>query len=255
MTETLLTSEFRGVLRYLRLSPMKETLPERVELAKRENIPYHTFLELVLTDEMERRQRLSALNRSKRASLDREMTQEKWDESSKVTFDRRLFSELTRLRFIEEHHHVLLLGPVGVGKTFLANALGHIACRRGYSVLMMRAEKMLKTLKASRLDQTYDAEMRRLIHVALLIVDDLGLDQIDADGSRDLYEIIVERHRRGSMLVTSNREPQEWLSTMTDPLRAQSAIDRLQNAAYELVIEGESYRKRQKPRLDPESAR
>jgi DNA replication protein DnaC len=170
---------------------MKETLPERLELAKSENTPYQTFLELVLTDEMERRQRLSALNRSKRASLEREMTLEKWDESSKVTFDRRLFSELTRLRFIEQHYHVLLLGPVGVGKTFLANALGHIACRRGYSVLMMRAEKMLKSLKAARLDQTYDAEMRRLIHVALLIVDDLGLDQIDADASRDLYEIIA----------------------------------------------------------------
>jgi DNA replication protein DnaC len=114
---------------------------------------------------------------------------------------------------------------------------------------MMRAEKMLKGLKAARLDQTYDAEMRRLIRTDLLVVDDLGLDQLDSEGSRDLYEIIVERHRSGSMLVTSNREPREWLSTMTDPLRAQSAIDRLQNAAYELVVEGESYRKRQKPKL------
>ena len=228
---------------------MRETLPERITLARQKKIPYEAFLELVLTDEMERRQRLSAQNRSKRASLDPQMVQENWDETAKVTFDRRLFAELSTLRFLQDHHHVLILGPVGVGKTFLASSLGHIACRRGYSVLMMRAEKMLKGLKAARLDQIHDAEMRQLIRTDLLIVDDLGLDQLDSEGSRDLYEIIVERHRRGSMLVTSNREPQEWLATMTDPLRAQSAIDRLQNAAYELVVEGESYRKRQKPKL------
>ena len=249
MSSELSSPEFRQVLRYLRLSPMRETLPERIALARQKKIPYETFLELVLTDEMERRQSLSAQNRSKRASLDPQMVQENWDETAKVTYDHRLFSELTTLRFLQDHHHVLILGPVGVGKTFLATSIGHIACRRGYSVLMMTAEKMLKGLKAARLDQTYDAEMRRLIRTDLLVVDDLGLDQLDSEGSRDLYEIIVERHRSGSMLVTSNREPQEWLATMTDPLRAQSAIDRLQNAAYELVVEGESYRKRQKPKL------
>lgn len=249
MNSELTSPEFRQVLRYLRLSPMRETLPERLALARQKSIPYETFLELVLTDEMERRQRLSAQIRSKKANLDPQLVQENWDETAKVTFDRRLFAELTTLRFLQEHHHVLILGPVGVGKTFLATALGHIACRRGYSVLMMRAEKMLKGLKAARLDQTHDAEMRRLIRTDLLIVDDFGLDHLDSEASRDLYEIIVERHRSGSMLVTSNREPQEWLSTMTDPLRTQSAIDRLQNAAYELVVEGESYRKRQKPRI------
>jgi DNA replication protein DnaC len=248
MSAEAISPEFRQVLRYLKLSPLRETLPERVELARQKKLAHQAFLELVLTDEMERRQRLGARNRARRANLETQMVLEGWDETAKVTFDRQLFSELTTLRFLEEHQHVLILGPVGVGKTFLATALGHIACRRGFTVLMARAEKMLKSLKCSRLDQSYDAEMRRLIRVDLLVVDDLGLDQLDSDASRDLYEIIVERHRRGSMVVTSNREPQEWLGTMTDPLRAQSAIDRLQNAAHELVVEGESYRKRQKPR-------
>jgi DNA replication protein DnaC len=249
MSAETISPEFRQVLRYLKLSAMRDTLPERLELARQKKMPHLPLLELVLTDEMERRQRQAAQRRSQRASLDPQMVLESWDETAKVQFDRRLFSDLTTLRFIEEHHHVLILGPVGVGKTFLANALGHIACRRGHPVVMMRAEKMLKGLKACRLDGTHEAEMRRLIRAELLIVDDLGLDQMDAEASRDLYEIIVERHRRGSMVVTSNRDPQEWLATMTDPLRAQSAIDRLQNAAYELVVEGESYRKRQKPRL------
>ncbi len=147
----------------------------------------------------------------------------------------------------EDKRHMLILGPVGVGKTFLATAIAHIACRRRLSVLMRRVDRLLKTLKACRLDNSYDKEMRRLISVDLLVLDDFGIDQLDATESRDIYEIIVERHRAGSMIVTSNRSPEEWLATMSDPLRAQSAIDRLHNAAYDLVIEGESYRKRQKP--------
>ena len=91
--------------------------------------------------------------------------------------------------------------------------------------------------------------MRRLIAVDLLILDDFGLDALDPTESRDVYEILLERHHRRSTIVTSNRAPKEWLATMSDPLRAQSVIDRLTNAAYELVLDGESYRRRQKPSL------
>lgn len=250
MSAETLTTELRQALRALKLSPMKETLPERLTLARTRKMGHEAFLELVLTDEVERRQRLMVANRARRGALDPQMTLEGWDDTAKVSFDRELLSDLATLRFLQDHHHVLILGPVGVGKTFLASALGHIACRRGHSVVMARADRLLKGLKAARLDATYDVEMRRLIRTELLIIDDLGIDILDPEASRDLYEIIVERHRRGSMVVTSNREPQEWLATMSDPLRAQSAIDRLQNGAHELVIEGESYRKRQKPRRE-----
>ena len=141
------------------------------------------------------------------------------------------------------------MGPVGVGKTFLAHALGHIACRRGHSVIAVRADRMLKTLRQARLIQTYELELRRLLAIDLLVLDDFGLDAMDAQESRDAYEIFTERHRAGSMIVTSNRGPDEWLGTFADPVRAQSAIDRFTSNAYDLVVEGESYRARLKPKI------
>jgi len=143
---------------------------------------------------------------------------------------------------------VLVLGPVGVGKTFLATALGHIACRRHVSVHFERADRLHKRLKACRLDGTYEAEMRKLIRVDLLIIDDVTLQPLDAVATSDFDDLVVERHRRAATACTSNRDTSEWLAVMAEPLLAQSAIDRVTSAARELVIEGESYRKREKPR-------
>jgi DNA replication protein DnaC len=196
---------------------------------------------------VERRDRASASRRARAAGLDPQMVAEAWDTEAAVSFDRELWAELCTLRFVEEGAGALVLGPVGVGKTHLASALGHLAVRRRRSVLFSRTDLLLKRLKASRLDGTYEAEMRRLLRVDLLILDDFCLRPMDDVETQDVYEVVVERHRRASTVATSNREPPEWLGMMADPLLAQSTIDRLQSAAYELVVEGESYRQRQKP--------
>jgi DNA replication protein DnaC len=243
-----LSLELRAALRRLKLGPIKETLPERLRLARERAMPHQDFLEMVLAEECERRNQLAASQRAQRARLDPALQLEAWDDSAKVTFDRQLLAELATLRFLEDHHNILIVGQVGVGKTHLASGLGHVACRRGYSVLLVRSDAIHKQLRASRLDHTLEREMRRLIAVDLLILDDFGLDTLDPTESRDVYEILLERHQRRSTIVTSNRGPDEWQATLSDPLRAQSAIDRLVNAAFELVLEGETYRRRQKPK-------
>jgi hypothetical protein len=139
---------------------------------------------------------------------------------------------------------------VGVGKTHLATALGHIAVRRRVPTLMLRADAMFKRLKASRLDNSTEAEMRRLAQVRLLLIDDFALQPMDATETADFYELVVARHHQAATVLTSNRSPDEWLAMMSDPLLAQSAIDRLTSTAHELVVEGQSYRRRQKPSVD-----
>jgi DNA replication protein DnaC len=228
---------------------MLDTLPERLLLARQNNIPHQDFLLLILSDEAQRRDSLSATLRVRKARLEPDSRLENWDSTARVQFDKAMLSELATLRFIESHHHVAIVGHVGVGKTFLAHALGHLACRRGFSVFAARADRMLKSLKHARLTQTYEQEFRKLLAPTLLIIDDFGLDAMDAQESRDTFEIFLERHRSGSMILTSNRGPDEWLATFSDPVRAQSAIDRFTSNCYDLVIEGESYRSRLKPTL------
>jgi DNA replication protein DnaC len=161
-----------------------------------------------------------------------------------------MLSELVSLRFLEAHRHVCVLGPVGVGKTFVAQALGHIACRHGYHVRFTRADEMLRTLKQSRFDNSRDAQMIALTSVDLLLVDDFALEPMSKEESKDVYQLFLERTGRASMIVTSNRDTAEWLAMFDDVLLAQSAVDRFRNAAYDFVIEGESYRPRLKPQLD-----
>ena len=122
--------------------------------------------------------------------------------------------------------------------------------RRRFTVHFERCDRLLKRLRASRLDNSHDTEMRKLLRVDLLIVDDFTLQALDAVDTADVYELIVERHRAAATVATSNREPIEWLGQMADALLAQSAIDRLQSAAHELVLDGESYRNGSRHRTD-----
>jgi DNA replication protein DnaC len=249
MTLDAISPDLRTTLRRLKLSRLLDTLPDRLVLARQQKMPHQDFLLLLLNDEISRRDSLAVTLRVQRARLDPAMHLEAWDPTAKVTFDRTLLNELVSLRFLDAHAHVAIVGPVGVGKTFLAHALGHMACRRGASVLAVRTDQLLKTLKHARLDNSYEAELRKVIAVDLLVLDDFAIDVLDATESRDLYEILIERYRVGSMVVTSNRGPDEWLATFADPVRAQSAIDRFTSNAYDLVIEGASYRPRLKPRV------
>lgn len=246
-TTDVISPDLKTVMRRLKLSPILGTLPERLALARQQKMTHQDFLLIVLADEASRRDGLATSLRVQRARLDPAMQLELWDATARVTYDHTLWNELVSLRFLDRPAHVIIVGPVGVGKTHLAHALGHIACRHGHCVLALRADKMLKTLKHARLDNSYEAELRKLLAPDLLIIDDFALDSMDAVESRDAHEIITERHRCGSMILTSNRGPDEWLAMFADPMRAQSAIDRLTGNAYDLLVEGESYRQRLKP--------
>lgn len=249
MAKTTLNPELRTVLKKLKLGQVIDTLPERLALARSSNMDYEELLLLMLQDEIDRRESTATARRARNAGLEPDMVLERWDSSAQVTYDQRVLGELVCLRFIETRRNAVILGPVGVGKTFLATALGHIACRHRFQVHLTRADDMLRRLKQSRLDNSRDAVMTELSTVDLLIIDDFALEPMTRDESRDIYQLFVERNGRAATIVTSNRDTSEWIAAFDDVLLAQSAVDRFVNNAYDLIVEGESYRSRLKPKV------
>lgn len=239
--------ELKTVLKRLKLSGMLATLPDRWAYARQEKLEYPQFLELVLSDEIERRDHKRVADRLRDAGFEEECTLERFDWSAKIRLDKARLTELFGLHFLERHENVTFCGPVGVGKSFLAQALGHAACRAGYRVLFNRADLLLKTLARSRADNSFDRELRRFLTPDLLVVDDFGLKKLSSQATSDFYDLLIERHTRSSTILTSNRGVDEWMAVFDEPLLGQSALDRFCHRAHQFVIEGESYRKRTVP--------
>jgi len=241
------TTELKPLLKRLKLGAMLNTLPERLALARRDQLDYAAFLQILLADEVTRRDNRNLEDRLQRAGFEEICRLEDFDWSAGITVDRRLIDLVFSLDFLTRHEHVLFVGPVGVGKSFLAQAIGYAAARAGHSVRFTRADSYFRTLAQARVDHSFDKAFRSFLNPDLLILDDFGLQRLNAQQSTDLYELIIARHRRSSFAMTSNRAIEEWLGLFEDAVLGNSALDRLANASYQIVIEGTSYRERLSP--------
>ena len=236
------------LLKRLKLGRLVPTLPERLALARAQRLDYAAFLTLLLADEVQRREQQALEQHLIQAGFEERVTLDDFDWSSPVHIDRHQLQHVFSLQFLQRKEHVILVGPVGVGKSFLVQALGAAAVRAGHSVVFTRADALLKELSQARADHTYERVFRRYLAPDLLILDDFALHRLTAQQSEDLYDLIIERHRRASFALTSNRGVDEWLGLFDNPILGNSALDRLANAAHQLVIEGPSYRAKLAPK-------
>lgn len=239
-----LTHQLEPQLKRLRLSGILETLEVRNQQAIQEKLSYIEFLSRLIQDEVERRVQKQLQLRLRRAGFRGDKTLEGFDFTFNPTISRQQVLDLAACTYVARHRNVLICGPTGVGKSHLAQALGHEACRRGYDVLFASTHKMLAHLNGGRADGSFERRLQTYLRPDLLILDDFGLKPLRPPGPEDLFDVIIERYERGSILVTSNRAPSEWPALFGDPLLASAALDRLADGAHVLVITGPSYRAR-----------
>jgi len=231
-------------LRRLRLSGILETLEARNRQAIDEQWSYVEFLARLLEDESERRAQKQLALRIRRAALNATKTLEDFDFKFNPTINRQQVLHLASCDYIRQKRNALLCGPTGVGKTHLAQALAHEACRQGFDVLFTDTQRMLRHLNGGRADGTLDKRLQVYVRPQLLVLDDFGLKPLQPPGPEDLYDVINGRYEQGSILLTSNRAPTEWPELFGDPLLASAGLDRLAHLAQVLVITGTSFRAR-----------
>lgn len=237
-------------LRTLHLGGFAETLDLRAAQAQKDELSHIAFLTLIVQDEIERREAKKLEMRLRKASFEENKTLEGFDFTFNPKIKKSVITDLATCLFIEKREHILVYGSVGVGKTHLVQAIGHEACRKGYSVLFVKAVKMFRHLLSSRADNSWEKQIKKYLYPDVLIIDDFGLTALTPMQAEDFYEVVTERHLKSSILITSNRPPQDWVALFPDPVLAHSALDRLSHHGHHIMIdEGDTYRKRLGPKM------
>jgi DNA replication protein DnaC len=229
-------------LHRLRLQGIAAFLEHRLCQALEEKWSYSMFLENLLTDEIDRRENRLLTLRLGKSRLDTKKTMENFDFKFNSKLHVSLIRELTLCGFVEKKQNIFVLGPSGVGKSHLAQALGHEACRRGFEVLFFDTYQLLEWIYSGRGDGTYKKRLAKVCNVPILILDDFGLQGLDESQQNDLYHIIVQRYEKSSTIITRNRDFDEWPSIFANPLIGTAALDRLVHKGIQIIIEGASYR-------------
>lgn len=234
--------ELIPILKKLRLSGVLQTLELRTRQAVEDNAPHTEFLYRLLNDEVERRDHKQLDVRVRRAAFEAHKMLEDFDFAFNSNVPKAKVIDLATCAFVGRKENVLIVGPAGVGKSHLAQALGHRACLAGHTVLYAPANQLLNQLRAARADQSYDRKLLKFTTPDLLIIDDVGLRPLRDFEPEDLYEVIRQRYERSATVMTSNRATEEWYELFGDQLLASAAMDRLLHRCHVLEIDGDSYR-------------
>lgn len=238
--------QLEGLLAQLKLHGMAECLPARLAQASAGELGHIQLLEVLCQDEIARRDAAGLARRLKAAHFEQQATIEEFDFAFNPTIPAAQIRDLSTLRFLDAGESVILHGPVGVGKTMIAQALGHLACRRGHTVAFTKTSRLLADLAGGHADRTWEARLRRWARPALLILDDWAIRDFTLAQADDLYELVTERAGRAA-IFTANRQASDWYTLFPNPVVAESILDRIVNSAHHVHMDGRSFRPNKRP--------
>jgi DNA replication protein DnaC len=232
----------------LKLNGMLGSIEQRLKQAREDALSHPECLGLILQDEVQHRSGKSTAKRLQRAKFEEEKLFEQIDMKRYPSTAQQTMRELIAGQYLNNKQNVLIMGPTGTGKTHFAQALGHQACRQGQSVRFIRTSVFYRELQSSRADETWEKTFKQYTKPELLVLDDFGLKVMTIQQAEELYELIADRNQKGSIIITSNRNVDSWLKLFPDPVMGNAALDRLANNSYQLVLEGDSFRKNLRPK-------
>ncbi|MGD9788782.1 MAG: IS21-like element helper ATPase IstB [Sulfuricellaceae bacterium] len=230
----------------LRLFGMAKALEEQDASPKYERLDFLDRLALLVDRESAERDSNRLRLRLKQAKLRLTATIEDVDFRHPRGLDKSLVLALAGCRWIREHHNVIITGPTGVGKSFLACALAHKACREGFRALYLRAPRLFDDLALAKADGRYRRVLAAYARLDLLVIDDWGLVSLTEEQRRDVLEILEDRHDLRSTLVASQLPIEKWHKVIGDPTLGDAILDRLVHNAHKLTLKGDSLRKKGK---------
>ena len=249
----MLTHPTLEKLQQLKFTGMVAALSEQINTTDIDQLTFEERLGLLVDREITERENRKLSSRMRRAKLRfPQAAMEDIDYRTPRGIDRSMMQSMADCRWIKDRLNILITGPTGVGKSWLACALGQKGCREGYSVLYTRLPRLMQELVMAKADGRFAKVLTQLAKIDLLILDDWGLSKLTAEQRRDLLEILEDRHEQRSTIVTSQLPIEKWHGMIGDPTLADAILDRLIHNAHKLPLKGESMRKRQSKLTEPQ---